>query len=227
MKYWKQFFCLLLTLTLLTGCSIQKTERLSDTVPLTEEEIAWVNETLSSTREDNGTIYSTEVSCFFTSYYDRVEELDFKNFLLHFPSSEYIEDNDEFAALAALPEFPWKEMMPDGQPVSADMLPVPIHRIREEAVDTVLTKWAGITLNDISNKSGVLYLEDYHTFYTFTSDFGSGWFVCTEGEVEGDTARLWSNPNNERGGRNLLTLVQKDGNWYIYSFQTIQPVTKK
>lgn len=225
MKYWKQFFCLLLTLTLLIGCGNKETERLIKAVPLSKEEIEQVNKALSAIQEDNGTTYSTEVSCFFTSYYDKVEELDFKNFLLYFPSSEYIESNEEFSALADLPEFPWKGMMANNQPVSSDMLPVPIRRISEEAVDAVLTKWAGITQNDIANKSGVLYLEDHHAFYTFTSDFGPGQFICTGGEVKGNTARLWSDSNNEGESRDLLTLEQKDGNWYIHSFQTVPSIT--
>ena len=82
MKYWKQFFCLLLTLTLLIGCGNKETERLIKAVPLSKEEIEQVNKALSAIQEDNGTTCSTEVSCFFTSYYDKVEELDFKNLLL-------------------------------------------------------------------------------------------------------------------------------------------------
>ena len=108
-----------------------------------------------------------------------------------------------------------------------DLLPVPVHRIREEDVNAALTKWAGITLDDISSKNGAPYLEDYHAFYTFTSDFGPGQFICTSGEVKGDTARLWSGSTGESKTQNLLTLVEKDGNWLISSFQNLPAVAEK
>lgn len=228
---WKARFCLLLTIALLSGYGGKEAGPSSEAVPLTEEQIAQANEALSATREEDGILYSTEISCFFTSYYDRVEELDFENFLRYFPTSEYVEDEDgdEFAALSSLPEFPQPraEQLDNGQRISVDLAPVPVHRIREEDVNAALTKWAGITLDDISSKNGAPYLEDYHAFYTFTSDFGPGQFICTSGEVEGDTARLWSGSTGESKTQNLLTLVQKDGNWLISSFQNLPAVAEK
>lgn len=125
--------------------------------------------------------------------------------------------------LLALPDCPFMGVpAEDGETVTVEMLPVPVHRIREEAVNAVLAKWADITLDDIADKTGTLYLEDYHAFYTFTSDFAAGVFSCAEGEVEGGTARLWSESHGG-GSRSLLTLKQKDGNWYISSFQPVLP----
>ncbi len=184
-----------------------------------------MNEALASTEVKNGTNYATEASCFFTSYYDRVEELNFEAFLRYFPTpdEEFLgdEDAEEFAALAALPGFPFGELLTDGQAPSALNLPVPVHRIREDVLNAALTKWAGITAEDIDDRSGPLYLDSYHSFYTFTSDFGPGAFVCVGGEVEGNIARLWSEPGGESPSRNQLTLEQRDGNWYIRSFQSI------
>lgn len=218
----KRIFALLLALLLLAGCGAGSGKS-AGPVPLTEEEIARVNEALLPYRVENGLGRSTEVSCFFTSRYDSVEDLDFEQFMRYFPSSELVlaQDEEEFAALAALPEFHWEGLVsPDGRPLSPDDLPVPTHRIREEAVNAALSKWAGITLDDIADKSGVLYLEDYHAFYTFTSDFGPGVFSCAGGEADVDTARLWSDRSNSPG-QGLLTLERHDGNWHIRSFQAV------
>lgn len=242
MKHWKAVLTLLLALIILTGCSAQEAEKpvespqtaptesvseeagkTTQATPLTDEEIARVNEAFSSLHEENNIVSATEVSCFFTSHYDDVSELDLEAFLKYFPTDELVqvEDVDEFAALTALPDCPSMGVPEEeGQPVTVDMLPVPVHRIREETVNAVLAKWAGITLDDIADKSGTLYLEDYHAFYTFTSDFAAGVFVCAEGEVEGNTARLWSESYGD-GSRSLLTLEQQDGNWYIQSLQLV------
>lgn len=246
MKHCKPILTLLLALALLIGCNGKEQEppvektipqstpeesaekeagNTSQPVLLTEEEIARVNEAFSSLREEGGVVWASEVSGFFTSYYDRASELDLEAFLKYFPTDEQLqaEDNDEFAALTALPDCPsMGAPAEEGQPVTVDMLLVPVHRIREEAVNAVLTKWAGITLDYIADKTGTLYLEDYHAFYTFTSDFAAGVFVCTEGEVEGNTARLWSESHGD-GSRSLLTLEQQDGNWYIRSLQLVPP----
>jgi len=214
MIHLKHVFPMLLALALLTGCGSREKQPPAGAVPLTEEEIAQVNEAMN-VRTGDGAAYCTEKSCFFTSYYDRVEELDFEEFLCYFPSSDDVGDTDaeEFAALAALPEFYW------GNARLPSDLPVPTHRIPEEKVSAALAKWAGITLEDIADKSGTFYLEDYRAFYTFTSDFGPGVFNCAGGEVEGDSARLWSAAGN--GSRDLLTLERRDGNWYIRSFQSV------
>ena len=82
------------------------------------------------------------------------------------------------------------------------------------AYHDALERYAGITSANLADTSGVPYLEDYDAWYTFTSDFGPGTFVCAGGQVEGDTALLWT-ADREDGYRTELTL-QKDGeNWYI------------
>ena len=75
-------------------------------VPLTQEEIDQVNAAFSSTVEEENVVWSTPVSGFFTSHYADVRELDFVEFLRYFPGDGTLEDTDqeEFAALAALPD---------------------------------------------------------------------------------------------------------------------------
>lgn len=173
---------------------------------LSQEEIDQVNEAFASWTEENGVTIATPVSGFFTSYYDDVTRLDFAAFLQYFPDDGTLSAGDEAeaAALAALPGYPWG-ISPGS---------VPIHRITRASVDAALERYAGITSANLADTSGVPCLEDYDAWYTFTSDFGPGTFVCAGGQVEGDTALLWT-ADREDGYRTELTL-QKDGeNWYI------------
>lgn len=173
---------------------------------LSQEEIDQVNEAFASWTEENGVTIATPVSGFFTSYYDDVTRLDFAAFLQYFPDDGTLSAGDEAeaAALAALPGYPWG-ISPGS---------VPIHCITRASVDAALERYAGITSAGLADTSGVPYLEDYDAWYTFTSDFGPGTFVCAGGQVEGDTALLWT-ADREDGYRTELTL-QKDGeNWYI------------
>ena len=173
---------------------------------LSQEEIDQVNEAFASWTEENGVTIATPVSGFFTSYYDDVTRLDFAAFLQYFPDDGTLSAGDEAeaAALAALPGYPWG-ISPGS---------VPIHRITRASVDAALERYAGITSANLADTSGVPYLEDYDAWYTFTSDFGPGTFVCAGGQVEGDTALLWT-ADREDSCRTELTL-QKDGeNWYI------------
>ena len=173
---------------------------------LSQEEIDRVNEAFASWTEENGVTIATPVSGFFTSYYDDVTRLDFAAFLQYFPDDGTLSAGDEAeaAALAALPGYPWG-ISPGS---------VPIHRITRASVDAALERYAGITSANLADTSGVPYLEDYDAWYTFTSDFGPGTFQCAGGQVEGDTALLWT-ADREDGYRTELTL-QKDGeNWHI------------
>ena len=173
---------------------------------LSQEEIDQVNEAFASWTEENGVTIATPVSGFFTSYYDDVTRLDFAAFLQYFPDDGTLSAGDEAeaAALAALPGYPWG-ISPGS---------VPIHRITRASVDAALERYAGITSANLADTSGVPYLEDYDAWHTFTSDFGPGTFQCAGGQVEGDTALLWT-ADREDGCRTELTL-QKDGeNWHI------------
>ena len=87
--------------------------------------------------------------------------------------------------------------------------------------DATLEEWAGITTEDLRSTDGVLYLEAYDAYYTFTSDFGPGVFLCTGGESDGETARLWTE-TGEDGSREELVLQRDGEDWHIRSFQTVQ-----
>lgn len=131
------------------------------------------------------------MSGFFTSYYDDVKNLDFMEFLRYFPGDGLAEDADqvEFDALAARTDFPFAEEAANLGWTSPSDLPVPTHRILRSSVDETLERYAGITSADLTNTAGTLYLPEYDAWYTFTSDFGPGTFVCAGGQVNEATGR--------------------------------------
>ena len=226
MKRYLKFLILLLALTVLSGCSFRAQEgpELSDTVtPLTQEEIDAASEAFATTVEDadTGEIRTSEVSCFFTCYYDKPEEISLSSFLKYFPNRSILESSDEaeFAKLRELPGFPFNN---DGNTSTVESLPVPIHKYPKEAVSEVLLKYANITADDVVNTDDVLYLEEYDAYYNFTSDYGPGTFVCVGGEKAGDIIRLWSAPKNNDGSRDVLTIREADGGYFIQAYQELK-----
>lgn len=220
-----------LALLLLAGCAKQAPTPASpspaaETRPLTQEEIDRVNEAFSALAEQDGVAYATPVSGFFTSYYDDVKNLDFMEFLRYFPGDGLVEEDDqaEFAALAALPDFPFAEEAANLGWTSPSDLPVPIHRILRSSVDETLERYAGITSADLTSTDNTLYLPEYDAWYTFTSDFGPGFFICAGGQVDetAGSTLLWANPW-EDGSRTELTLERNGEAWRIRSFRISYP----
>ena len=218
----KRLLALTCALALLAGCKAAPEETAPPAerggTPLTQEEIDRVNEAFSPLEEREDGTYATAVSGFFTSYYDRPEDLNFQEFLRYFPGDGTLGEGDaqEFAALAALPGFPWREDL-GTEEVRVTDLPVPTHRILRSSVDNTLRRYAGITAAELTNTDGVFYLEDYDAYYTFTSDFGPGTFPCVGGEWDENGARLWTRPR-EDGSRSVLTLRAEEGRYLIQSF---------
>lgn len=141
------------------------------------------------------------MSAFFTSYYERPEELNFEEFLRYLPGSGLVKENGddpEFQALTAHPLWPF-----DGS-----LIPVPIHRYSRQTVDQVLEQYAGITTRDLSGvgMDTVIYLEEYDAWYNFTSDYGPGMFIPVYGRREGSTVTLWEQPAGDGTPGDVLTL---------------------
>ena len=237
MKRWCLAF-LLSSLLLLAGCtgSVPDTTGSGD-VPaaesqvltdgaeaLTAEELEQAREAFASDRYDEatGSSSSTEISCFFTSYYDRTEELSLAEFLRYYPNDELLradsaDDQAQFEALMKLEGFPF-QAEEDFVP-SLTTIPTPTHRYPRAAVDATLQKYAGITTADLTNTEGVLYLPEYDAYYNFTSDWGPGMFQPDGGEKLGDTVRFWTQKGSSHNYI-VLTLENVDGTWLIRSFRT-------
>ncbi len=198
---------------LLAGCGANDP---SEAIPLTEEEISQCNDAFVSVITTENGFEVTEISCFFTCFYEKAENIHFAEFLRYCPAGERLEDinSEEYAAFVSTLE--------QADPSVKDLpsLPVPVRRYSKEAVSVLLKKYANITTDDLANTDGVIYLEKYDAYYNMTSDFAPGSFQCVGGEKIGNTVHLWS-AADENEMRTQLTLVVVDGTYYIQSFQQV------
>lgn len=125
---------------------------------LTSEEIARINQAFVSTKEVlvNGQpiVQATPISCFFTSQYADVTQIDLEEFLRYCPIGSVLTDDDaqEFQAVMQQinPGFDDETALPSGYPV-------PVHRFKREDVSALLKKYANITVEDLQNTEGVIY----------------------------------------------------------------------
>ncbi|MDE6898151.1 MAG: M56 family metallopeptidase, partial [Lawsonibacter sp.] len=184
---------------------------------LTEEEVARVNEAFEPFVQLADNVYgSSEICCFFTSNYDNPAQINLEEFLRYCPiglsNSLGEEDTEEFLAVMELDN---GLIDPDRELSSPIDLPVPVHRYPRAEVSALLQKYAGVAVEEL-DWEGCLYLEKYDAFYNFTSDAGPGFFPCAGGEVSGDTAVLWSDPD-EKGDRCRLTLQKNGDRWLFQS----------
>ncbi|MDY3282727.1 M56 family metallopeptidase [Dysosmobacter sp.] len=182
-------------------------------VPLTQEEINWFNDWFEPIVQDKqgNDIGVNPRCCFFTSYYDDVTELNFEEFMRYFPGDGSRTSDAEFEALRQVDGWPFADV------ASLEKMPVPVHKFPRRLVDLVLGEYAGISTADLDT-GGVAYLPEYDAYYTYTSDFGPGIFVCARGEQDGEIIRLYS-----VNGTDLLTLRRvNDTSYQIVSLQRLE-----
>lgn len=187
----KALIIVLLISTIISGCiyTVQTGDRDDGIIPLTDREIEKYNETFETIIiDDQGNRTVNPLSYFFTSHYDRPEDIDINSFLRYFPSDGDVGEGAEFDALKK--ETNWHF----GKDITPERMPVPIHKFHRETINEILEKYMDITLDDLSSPSfgDLIYLDEYDAYYNFTSDFAAGTFYCTHGEREGDVVRLYN-----------------------------------
>ena len=156
---------------------------------ISEKVIAEFNELFTPTAEISpGNITSTEISCFFTSFYDKPEDIDLAEFLRYCPLRESVDKDEEFQKVRETASFE----LPD----SINDMNTPLWRYKREVIDELLVKYAGITTSDLTGKTKgrteLVYVESTDSYYNFTSDFGPGTFEVTKGEKGGTLYYLWN-----------------------------------
>ncbi len=178
----------------------------SEIVPLTAEELEYYKEIFEPTPADEqGNVTINPLNHFFTSYYEKPEDINLAEFLRYYPSEEVVIEEAEFEALKNAENWPF------GKDITQDEMPVPIHKFPADVVDEALKQHMGIGLDDLSGvgMDELVYLEEYDAFYNFTSDAGFATFVPVSGEKEGDIVRLYSE-------NAVLTLkIQDDGFLFV------------
>ena len=153
------------------------------------------------------------VSAFFTSYYERPEELNFEEFLRYLPDDGYVPDDPEdpeFQALTRHPLWPYGE---------GAFISTPIHRYTRQSIDRVLEQYAGITAAELTgtDMDEVIYLPQYDAWYNFTSDYGPGMFIPTYGLREGGIVTLWEQSSGNGTPGDALTLEETGDGFRILS----------
>ncbi len=150
--------------------------------------------------------------CFLMSDYEKIEDMDFSMFLHNFPDGEDLKDGREYEALKGLSGWLF------GDTALENMI-VPIHKYTRAAVDAALEKHGNISSEELTvGREFVPYLEEYDSFYNFTSDFALDGFNCTAGETDGEIVTLYS---DNSGGRETLKIKEsEDGDIIILSHTT-------
>ena len=182
--------------------------------PLSKEEIEFFNEMLNPITDSKGNMEQNPWGHFFMSYYDNVREINFPMFIWYFPSDGSEVEEEEFQKLREVEAWGF-----DNCETLEDMF-VPVHSISKKEVDAVLMEYAGITSDDLDT-SEIAYLEEYDCYYTFTSDFAWGMFICSEGERVGNTIYLYGESElsfyNDSGS--MLVLIEEEGKYKVLSHQ--------
>lgn len=186
---------------------------------LTQEEIERYQELFDPIQTlADGSTTSSDISCFFTSYYERPQDLNLEHFLRYFPNSDTVTveaNNPELQALMAHPLCPFGSY--------GSFTNVPTHRYPRHEVDQVLEQYAGITSEDLTGVGAdeLIYLEEYDAWYNFTSDFGPGMFFCDYGTRTGNQVTLYSTPHEADGSRSVLKLEETEDGFHILSHTLI------
>ncbi len=153
--------------------------------------------------DEQGNTDASEISCFFTSYYDKPENIDLVKFLKYCPVGTLVEDEEEYQDI--------KATSGDGNmPDDLKDYPTPIHKFAKADVDALLNKYAGITTSDLNGipegNTELVYVDETNAYYNFTSDFGPGSFEAVSGEKNENIITL-----KDDRGRTLILEETGDG----------------
>ena len=119
--------------------------------------------------------------------------------------------------------------------VETDQYPKKWMKYQKEDVDEHLMRWVGLTSDQMHTSATsetvplrrrTVYLEEYNCYYLYESGDHVllDNFRCGYGEVVGDWAYLYGiDKENEK--ESVLTMVQRDGQWYVYSHLPADMVT--
>ena len=180
-------------------------------VEMSVEELAEVEEAFYVMLTVNGQMEINPLNCFLTSYYDSVDKMDLQAFLRYFPDSGQGTEA-EFEALRNYKDWPFSDCK------KLSDMPVPLHRYDGAKVRAALEKYGDVSFEQFhyENAPGVYYLEEYDSFYNYTSDFGLFPLRCVRGERQGDRLYLYSEEYGDYPDKIMVTLtLEKRGDNYI------------
>lgn len=190
--------------------------------PLTAEEldmfISYTESASTHFDEEYGGEYvcSEPISCFFTSDYSDPRDMEAEAFLRYCPVTSALGAADEEELKYVQEKLDWRDG--NGELLPADEMPC--HRLPRSYVNELLTKYAGITVEDMHTDwlTEAFYIPETDCFYSFSSDFDPGRFTPCYGEKDGDTVTLWEYPSGyEKPVGHVLTLKNNGDRWLVVS----------
>lgn len=160
-------------------------------------------------KNSSGIASTNPLNGFFSCYYERPEDIDLNEFLRYNFDLDIGFTEEDFELLRQY-DVQIADLSSDETYEDAVRMQAPIHKYPRKKVDALLTKYAGITTADLSSEPDMVYLEEFKSYYNFTSDYGPLPFNCSAGRITGDTVYL-------SDGGATLTLRKNGDTWLIYS----------
>lgn len=155
-----------------------------------------------------GDLYINPISCYFTSYYEDISQINLEEYLRYYPKTSMVDVGNmtEFDEISQLDNWPFGD---------SRSLPVPLWQYSVEDVNTSLGTYSDTKVDQLVSKdyNDLMYLESTQSFYNNTSDFAPGHFTCVRGVVEGNYVKLYGEDDVL-----VLTIVKKASGYYIESF---------
>ena len=173
---------------------------------LTEEEVRRVNSTVA------------QMGSYISRYFMQPETIDLTKLLRSVTGSQLVTD----AEMDAIQE----ELGLEDQ----EMPRTRWTKRQKKTLDETMIRWMGMTSDMLYTGPSfdAVYLEEYDCYYQnpqqYTVDDPALDFLCDGGEVVGDKAYLYGTDPGS-GRRGVLTLHQRDGQWYLYSHLPANMVT--
>jgi hypothetical protein len=153
--------------------------------------------------------------CYFSSEYDKPEEMDLEQFLRYYPAfSECFEWTEE-QEKKLLDSAVWKQTFGDMKMIDT---PTPVRLFDPQELNKGLEYYAGIRIQDIPTWQEGRYVPEIDRYLNTTSDAGGAIFVPAAGSKENGKVVLQSAPDGE-GSESVLTLQEKDGRYRILSYR--------
>jgi hypothetical protein len=155
--------------------------------------------------------------CIIRSTFNAPEEIHFGSFLQYFQLMDTMSEEEKKALENS------DVWMSDR---GVDDLPVPTKPYRADTINKVLEYYLGISFDELNEegKEGYIYFPEYDTYYTQSSDWGPGMFICTWGEKEDTQVKLYGESivNRDFGGimetiNSCIVLEETEGRYLFKS----------
>ncbi len=168
---------------------------------LTAKEVEEVNIAFQQINSHNDTI--NPVCHLLNSFYEKAQDMNIAETVYYMPTEEMSDDNPQdvkaFNKLKNLDTFPFIHDKKISECIT------PLKKISRQEVEDIIKGFTGLTLDKFNNNA--LYLDEYKSFYGYSSDAGVGHFNCESGSIDGDQLTL--------NGKESTLKLQRQGDHFV------------